>query len=662
MRTILISLFLTGIAPAAEAQPTDPASLLRSPLLTPADAAAVERMCHERLGAAARLRTRFEALAQNSSPRGVARAFDDLMMLLNNTQFGEVAVLRRAHPDPGVRTAAERCSERAGAATDDLLLSRVAYERLQRARSTSGATYWVDRQLASYRRGGVDRDGITRRRVAGLRAEITQLGNEFERNFSSDGRTIALPSSAGEGLPQPWIEAHRQSDGSFVISGGEADALPVLRFSRDPDARRRAMTLLFSLGHEANRRTLPALLAKRAELAQLLGYPDFATLDLESRMARTPATAEALLHRTADAARTRAQAELNRILVELQRSEPQRTQVDLWDVPFGRAAVRAADYRLDPAALRRYFRFEQVRNGVLRLAEDLYGITIRPSAAPVWAEGVTAHEVVENGRVIGRFYLDLHQRAGKLPFGAWAVYHRSGVANRMVPEATLLMNMPREQVDHPEVVTLMHEFGHLLHHIFAGQGEWHSGGSFALESDAQEAPSQMMEEWAFDHDTLRRFAIDDTGQPIPAELVARLREARPFGRGLSELNDLGQAAVSLNFHRTPPTSSDIDEHYERSLALFTPLRDPEGAHGWSTFNHLRGYAAAYYTYVWSRALAADLFSRFQAGGLRDRATANAYRRAILAPGGTRSMNDLARDFLGRAWSADAFIANLQEGR
>jgi thimet oligopeptidase len=661
MHRVVICLFLLGAVPAAAAQTADPATLLQSTLLTPADATAVDRMCDERLTAAGRLRTRFEALPAQTPPRAFARALDDLLMLLNNTQHGEVAVLRRVHPDAAVRKAAERCSERAGAATDDLQLSRPAYERLLRARGVRGADYWIERQIAAYRRGGVDRDEATRRRAAELRAEITRLGNEFERNFSSDTRTVSLPAAAGEGLPQPWIDAHRQPDGSFKISGGEADAFPVFRFSRDAEARRRAMTLLFSLGHEANRRTLPLMLAKRAELARLLGYPDYATLDLEPRMARTPAAAEALLERTAGAARARAQADMDRILAELRRHEPQRTQVNLWDLPYGRAAVRAADHQIDPATLRRYFRFERVRDGVFGLAQDLYGISIRRGTRPVWAEGVTAHEILHKGHVIGRFYLDLHAREGKLPFGAWAVYHRSGVAGRTVPEATLVMNMPREHVDHPEVATLLHEFGHLLHHIFAGQGEWHSGGAFALESDAQEAPSQMMEEWAYDYETLRRFAVDDEGRPIPADLVRRLQQARPFGRGLGELNDLAQAAVSLDFHREPPTSADIDARYERSLARFSPLAEPPGAHGWSSFNHLRGYASTYYTYAWSRALAEDLFSRFRTAGLRDPAVARAYRREILAPGGTRSMNDLAQAFLGRPWSADAFIARLREG-
>lgn len=655
-------LLLAGASLPAAAQTPDPAALLQSTQLTPADADAVDAMCSERLAAAAALRARLEALPAATPGSAIARAYDDVVMMLNNTQFGEVAVLRRVHPDAAIRTAAERCAERAGAQFDALQLSRAAYEQLARARNVPSADYWIGRELAAYRRGGVDRDEATRRRVAELRGEITRLGNEFERNFSSDTRSISLPAGAGEGLPQPWIDAHRQADGSLLIRGGEADAFPVFRFSRDPEARRRAMTLLFSQGHEANRQVLPQLLAKRAELARLLGYPDYATLDLEPRMARNPAAAEALLAQTAAAARVRAQAELDRILTQLRRHDPQRTEVNLWDVPFGRAAVRAADHQIDPATLRRYFRFERVRDGVLRLAEDLYGITIRSRPAPVWADGVTAHEVVENGRVIGRIYLDLHPREGKLPFGAWSIYHRSGVRGRTVPEGTLVMNLPREQVEHPEVATLLHELGHLLHHIFAGQGEWHSAGSFSLELDAQEAPSQMMEEWAYDYETLRRFAVDDSGQPIPADLVERLNAARRFGPGLSEMNDLAQAAVSLDFHRTPPTPDDIDARYERSLARFSPLRDPPDSHGWSSFNHLRGYAASYYTYAWSRALAADLFSRFRSAGLRDSATAEAYRRDVLAPGGTRSMNDLARAFLGREWSPAARISELRDGR
>jgi thimet oligopeptidase len=267
--------------------------------------------------------------------------------------------------------------------------------------------------------------------------------------------------------------------------------------------------------------------------------------------------------------------------------------------------------------------------------------------------------VVENGRRLGSFYLDPHPRPGKTAGNAWAIFFRTGLRHRTEPMAALLLNAPEDNLEHGDLVVFLHEFGHLLHHIFAGEGEWAMANLFESELDALEAPSQMLEAWAWDPATLRRIAVSAEGEPIPDELLQQLLATRYLGYGLRTLDDIGIAAVSLALHREPPAANDIELAYRTALNRYSLVPDPPELHSFASFTHLGSYGAGYYTYIWSRALAADWLTRFPAAGLSDRATAARFRRAVLEPGATRSMNDSSREFLGRNWSADAYRRELE---
>jgi thimet oligopeptidase len=227
--------------------------------------------------------------------------------------------------------------------------------------------------------------------------------------------------------------------------------------------------------------------------------------------------------------------------------------------------------------------------------------------------------------------------------------------------AVLVTNFPTGFMEHGDVVTFLHEFGHLLHWLFAGQREWAAQNPLELENDALEAPSQLLEEWVWDEETLRRFARDTAGEPIPAELVRKMNAARRFAEAFSVTQQLGYSAVSLDFHSVDMSGRDLTAAYAASFDRYSIVPAPEGSHSQASFSHLADYAAGYYTYTWSKALAVDLLSRFRQAGLRDVATARRYREMVLAPGGSDSMNVLARNFLGRDWSVDAFRAELAAG-
>ena len=317
--------------------------------------------------------------------------------------------------------------------------------------------------------------------------------------------------------------------------------------------------------------------------------------------------------------------------------------------------------------MRPYFELSRVQRGLFDLSSRLFGIEYRPLAgAPLWHEDVTAWEVVEGGKLLGRFFLDLHPREGKYKHAAQFTL-TSGVLGGALPEGVLVCNFPKAGkdpalLDHGEVVTYFHEFGHLLHHLFAGQTRWAGLSGVRTEWDFVEAPSQMLEEWCWDAEVLEGFARHwQTNQLIPRALVARMRAADEFGKGLRVRQQMFYAATSLRFHDRDPAGLDTTALGNELQERYTPFRRVEDTYFQESFGHLEGYSAIYYTYMWSLVIAKDLFGEFRRAGLLDPQTARRYRHSILAPGGSGPAAGLARDFLGREISFDAFAEWLDAG-
>jgi thimet oligopeptidase len=285
--------------------------------------------------------------------------------------------------------------------------------------------------------------------------------------------------------------------------------------------------------------------------------------------------------------------------------------------------------------------------------------------APAWHPEVEAWDVVEGDRLLGRVYLDMHPRDGKYKHYAQFTL-ASGQAGRRLPEGVLVCNFPRPApqapalMEHGDVKTFFHEFGHLLHHVLGGHTRWAAQSGVATEWDFVEAPSQMLEEWVWDPDVLATFARHvETGEPIPPDLVRRMKAADEYGKGLMVRQQMFYAATSLELHRREPEGLDTTALVAELQERYTPFRHVDGTYFHESFGHLDGYSAIYYTYMWSLVIAKDLFGEFGKGRhLLDPAPALRYRRAILEPGGTRPAADLVSDFLGRPYGFDAYEAWL----
>ncbi|GAC1544005.1 MAG: M3 family metallopeptidase [Myxococcales bacterium] len=607
---------------------------------------------------------RLKAAAPGTPATEVLRDYDDATAALSDAS-SRASVARNAHPDEAMRAVSERCEQEIDGLATGISLDRGVYEAL-RALDLSGedaaTLHFHARTLRDFRRAGVNKDDATRARVRALSEELVRIGQEFSRNIREDVRRIEIDPADLAGLPADYARAHPPgASGKVVITTDYPDYVPFMTYARSAGAREALFRTYRKRGHPLNLAVLARMLAGRHELAALLGYPSWAEYVTEDKMIGSARSARDFIGRVAAASGARAQADYDTLLEELRREQPGASRVEPWDAEVLKERVRARRFGYDAQEVRPYFSFARVQQGVLDVTAHLFRLEYRrvPSAQ-VWHPDVSCFDVYEQGARVGRFYLDLHPREGKYKHAAQFTLV-SGQAGRRLPEAVLICNFPRPApgahalLEHGEAITFFHEFGHLLHHLLGGHTRWAGLSGVRTEWDFVEAPSQMLEEWCWDAGALSTFALHaDTGEPIPAALVARMRAADEFGKGLRVRQQMFYAAVSLGFHEGDPKDLDTTRLAARLQEQYTPFRHVEDTYFHESFGHLEGYSAIYYTYMWSLVIAKDLFTRFRKEGLMDPTAALRYRRAILEPGGSAPAAALVRDFLGRPYDARAY--------
>jgi thimet oligopeptidase len=604
------------------------------------------------------------AKAGAPGPAGVLAPFDAAFGLLADAA-ARASLARNVHPDPAMRDAAETAEREVDALSTELSLDRGLYEALvavDPAGEDAATRYLVEKSLRDFRRAGVDRDDPTRAKVRALREELVRIGQEFGRNIKDDVRRVELDPAELDGLPEDWRRAHPPGpDGKVAVTTDNTDYVPFMTYARSASAREALWRQYRVRGHPANLDVLSRMLTRRAELAQLLGHPSWAAYVAEDKMIRSADAAAAFIEQIAAAAEARMRRDFAQLLERKREEVPGAERVEPWDSAYLQERIKAERSGFDSRSVRPYFEYTRVKQGVLDVTGEVFGITYRRvPEAPVWHADVEAYDVEEGGRLLGRIYLDMFPRQGKYKHYAQFTL-ASGQQGVRLPEGVLVCNFPRPApgapalLEHGDVKTFFHEFGHLLHHVLGGHTRWAGQSGVATEWDFVEAPSQMLEEWVWDPGVLGRFGRHvETGEPIPAALVRRMKAADEYGKGLMVRQQMFYAGTSLELHRRDPAGLDTTRLVAELQERYTPFRHVEGTYFHESFGHLDGYSAIYYTYMWSLVIAKDLFGPFRAAGLMDPGVARRYRRAILEPGGSKPAAELVKDFLGRPHAFEAY--------
>jgi len=622
----------------------------------------------------ARARAAAAALRASAAPRpleATLAAFDDVFSPL--TEAGSRAGLARSvHPDEAVRQAAEQAEQEVAALATELSLDRGLYEvlaSLDPAGADEVSRFFLEKALRDFRRAGVDRDAATRATIQALQEELVRIGQAFGRNIKDDRRTLRLLPDALDGLPDDWRRAHPPGpDGQVEVSTDPADYVPFMTYARSEAARAALWTLSRQRAHPANVEVLAALLARRAELARLLGWPSWAAFATADKMIGSDGAAAEFIEKIAGLSGARSAAEYAQLLARKRQEAPAAERVEPWDSAFLQERIKAEQHGFEAQSVRPWFEYRRVVDGVLEVTGALFGLTWRRvEGAPRWHASVESWDALDGGERLGRIHLDMHPRPGKYQHFAQFTL-AGGQRGVRLPEGVLVCNFPEPRpgtpalLEHGEVKTLFHEFGHLLHHLLGGRTRFASHAGVATEWDFVEAPSQLLEEWTWDPGVLGRFARHlETGEPLPAAVVERMRAADEYGKGLMVRQQMFYAAVSLELHRRDPAGLDAGALCDQLMVRYTPFRPVPGTWFHLAFGHLDGYSAVYYTYMWSLVIAKDLLTPFREAGLMDPATARRYRAEVLEPGGSRPAAALVAAFLGRPTRFDAYRAWLEQG-
>jgi Zn-dependent oligopeptidase len=642
---------------------------------TKPDAAAWDKIENDHLAAAQHA---IDTLLAVKAPRTIENTLApyDEAMRENNTAGYFAVLMEQVHPDATFRDHATAMLTKVSAAQTAIALNHDVYNALaglDLSKADAATKYYVQRQLLEFRLAGVDKDETTRNRIKKLNEQATEEQSMFDRNISDGQKEIEADPSELAGLPQDYIDRHKpDANGKVHLTTDYPDALPVFSFAKSNDLRKR-MTLAFNTrAYPKNLDVLTSLLKTRYEIATLLEYSSWADYNAADKMIEKGHNIADFIQEVKDASRPLAEKEFQMLLEEKRKTDPKATEIWDYERAYLSELVRRTRYDFDSQSVRPYFPFMQVKQGILDSAADLFHVSFEQEPnVPSWDPSVETWIVLDHGKPIGRFYLDMHPRPGKFSH-AEMVPVLDGVRGKQLPEAILVCNFPVPTatdpglMDYGDVETFFHEFGHLMHHILGGQQQWAGISGITMESDFVEAPSQMLEEWIRSPQVLAKFAKNyKTGEPIPADLVEKMNRASAFGRGGWVDRQNSFTAISYDVYKVKPEDVNFDKVTLDDMRTYTLITPSPGTHVWASFGHLGGYSSAYYTYLWDKVIAEDFFLQFDHHNLLAGGAPMKYRRIVLEPGGSMSANDLVKNFLGRPtnmtalqkWMAEEFQGN-----
>ena len=631
---------------------------------TQPDAAAFEKMENGRLDAAQRAIDGIVAVKGPRTIENTLSSYDEAIAQLN-AAMNFSSLMEAVHPDAAFRDRATAMTRKVSAVQTGLSLNRSVYQALAAipvSHADPATRYYVQRQLLEFRLAGVDKSDETRARLKVLNDQLTEEQSAFERNINDGQQTVEVrDASELAGLPKDYIDGHKpDKDGVIRINTSYPDYMPAMKFAVSSALRDRLYLAFSNRAYPQNRDVLMNMLRTRYEIATLLGYKSWADYNAADKMIVSGSRIAGFIRDLDAAARPLAEKEFQILLAEKRKSDPQATTITLQEKSYYQEQVRRSSFNFDSQSVRPYFPYERVKQGILDTAATLFHVSFRREAGvPAWDSSVETWQVIDAGKVIGRFYLDMHPRPGKFSHAEMAPV-LDGIRGKQLPEGVLICNFPRPTAQDPglmeyaDVQTFFHEFGHLMHMILGGQQPWAGISGISMESDFVEAPSQMLEQWIQSPQVLASFARDyRSAAPIPAELVLRMIRASAFGRASYVSQQNSYTALSYDIYATQPQHVDLDAITDRDTVKYASFTPPPHTHSYASFGHLAGYSSAYYTYMWDLVIAQDFFAQFDPKNLLAGDTALRYRRTVLEPGGSESANDLVKNFLGRPQSIEA---------
>jgi thimet oligopeptidase len=649
-RLLLAALFATAALPAA-------AQEFKRPLPTFYDAPGISRACEAML---AKARKDIAAMEARTGGAGFFAEWNRLQIGMENV-INPIYLLGSVHPDKAVRDAAEPCLQKYTSLSTELFQSEKLFRRVSAAATANPHQAELKRDLVEgFEDSGVALPPGKRARAKEIFDKLEELRQVYDRNVRDDPTRVTMTPAEMQGMPESYLKAHegtRDKDGNYVLTLKYPSYIPFMTNAATEGARRKYYVAKLSEGGAKNLELLEEIFMLRKELASLYGLPTFAHYVLRRKMAGTPAAVEKFLGEVKSTVAELERKEIDELrAVKAKDTGRADVRFERWDVAYYQEKVRKERFAIDQEKLRKYFPTDKAIDFALLVSQRLYGVKFREAKVPTWHPDVRYFDVLDakSGKFVSGFYLDLFPREGK--YGHAAAFPVRGVSRLAgrTPISVLVTNFNREGLDHNELETLLHEFGHVLHGVLS-KADYNSHAGTSVKGDFVEAPSQMFEEWGRAEESLALFKQVCAQCPqLSRDEIARLDAARRFGRGIFFARQWLYAAFDMALSTDPRPPMAVWKALEEA----TPLGHVEGTMFPASFGHIAShYAAGYYGYMWSQVLALDMLSAFK-GRMLDTAVGIRYRDTILAPGGQVDEMTMVRTFLGREPSNEAFLKEL----
>lgn len=534
--------------------------------------------------------------------------------------------------------------------------------------------------MRDYRRAGLALPKAQRDEVEKLRKELTRLTTDFASNVTKAQKAVKFTRAELEGLPDDFLEQTKTGDDEYTVQANvTVQYLRVMENAKREDTRRRLLIEHDNLARAENIPLLEKVLPLRDTIAHKLGYASWADYQTEVKMVKNGKTAIDFLQQLSTGLQPKFTAELDayRAIKVKQTGDPQ-AQIRIWDWRYYSNQLKKEKYDIDAEQLRVFFPYQQVLDGMFSIYQRIFGLKFEPIEAPYkWISDLQLYGVsdAKTGEPMGLFYLDMFPREGKYNhFAEFGIVEGKRLANGLYqrPVCALVCNFPAPQKDkpsllaHSDVETIFHEFGHAMHTILT-RAKYSRFSGTSVPRDFVEAPSQMLENWIWDKKVLDSFAADyrDPSRKIPADILAKLKEARLATEGTRYRRQLSFGLMDLTLHTQihESNAAEILPLSNRILSdIFLPMA-PDTAFV-AYFGHLMEYDAGYYGYAWADAIAADLATVFEhaPNGYYDVATGRRLRKEIYEVGNSRDAEVSVEKFLGRPRSLEPFLEKLGIGK
>lgn len=609
------------------------------------------------------------------------KALDNVLSLSDLAIFAQaVQLIDLLHPEQEMRDAARKAVIEIEEFFIEIFGNKKLYQTCKTYAATSASQeqltqeqrYFLTYIMQQFQREGLELPDDQLEAVKAIRKELATLTAEFDTNIAADNRFVVFSREELEGMSDDFIDALKRSDdGKYIVGVDYPTYFPVMQQAVRSQTRQKLYHEFNNRGYPQNKKLLEQIIAKRDQLARMLGFASYAHFDLDDQMVGNPDRAQAFIENLVDRSTHKESAEFNEIIKVLPTGITLTAdgKMQPWDVAYAQNQFKKERYNLDEEKVSEYFPVEETLKGLLGIYESFLSLKFQEEyVRGLWSNDVRLLKVFnKQDQLLGYLLLDLYPRTGKYSHAAHstiipATISKDGSCNSEV--SVIMANFPKARGDKPplfkreDVRTFFHEFGHAMHALL-GRTHIASLAGTHVKRDFVEMPSQMLEEWLADRDILKLISSHyQTGQSLPDDMIDNILAAKHIATGAWVTRQSFLSLVALTYF-LEGEHKDLDALYNQlHERIMKHIATDTTTHFYTSFGHLCGYGAKYYGYLWSKVFGLDLFAYIKKHGLLDAKIGAKYIHDVIGRGGSDDPNNLLRNFLGREPEDTAFFKDM----